>query len=65
MKAIEQDDDVWGAALAAILAQEMDLPTGNLWESPMARKATTMVRVLGREKAETALRFQLGMKEED
>lgn len=65
IKAIELDDGVWGTALAAVLAQEMDLPEGNMWEPPMARRAATMARVLGRERAEGQLRFQLGMDQKD
>lgn len=59
----DADDVLWAALLAAQLAQECDLPHGNLWEPGIAQSLANMVTRSGykREVAEYEMRLRLGL----
>lgn len=50
-----------GAFLAALFAQEIGLPVGNMWEPPIARAIAISIGQVGAEQAEANWRFRLGL----
>ena len=54
---------VWAAKFVALLAGELGLPAGNLWEPPMVRRALSYVKGgLSRSEAEAEIRFAVGLE---